>query len=48
MALGFWGMGLPLLVFGLCASLTAAERVTVTAGAVLFLLAGLLIRRAKP
>jgi hypothetical protein len=47
MALGFWGVALPLVVFGLFLCRTAAERVTVFLAAGVFALVGLLISRAK-
>jgi hypothetical protein len=47
MAFGFWGTGLPLLIFGLLFSRTKAERVAVSLGACLLLLVGLLIAKAK-
>jgi hypothetical protein len=47
MAFGFWGTGLPLLLCGLFFGRTAAERITVTLGACLLLLVGLLIAKAK-
>ncbi len=37
MALGFWGVGLPLAVFGILFCQTAAERVTVLVLAAVFL-----------
>jgi len=48
MALGFWGVGLPLAVFGLLFCPTAAVRLTVLVMAALFLVVGALIYRAKP
>ncbi|MGZ5423832.1 MAG: hypothetical protein ACXW2V_04465 [Candidatus Aminicenantales bacterium] len=47
MALGFWGVGLPLAVFGILFCKTSAERVTVLLLAAAFLVAGTLIFRAK-
>jgi hypothetical protein len=47
MALGFWGVGLPLAVFGILFCETAAERVTVLVLAAVFLVVGTLIYRAK-
>jgi hypothetical protein len=47
MALGFWGVALPLLVFGVLFSRTAAERVAVFLSAGIFILIGYLIRKAK-
>lgn len=47
MALGFWGIGLPLAVFGILFCKTAAERVTVLLLAASFLVVGTLIFRAK-
>ena len=47
MALGFWGVGLPLAVFGLVFCPTAAERLTVLILAALFLAVGALIYRAR-
>jgi hypothetical protein len=47
MALGFWGVGLPLLVFGLVFCRTTAERVTVILGSALLVLVGRLIAKAK-
>lgn len=46
MALGFWGVGLPLALFGVLFCDTAAERVTVLLLAAVFLLVGALIFRA--
>jgi len=46
MALGFWGVGLPLLLFGVLFCETAAQRVTVILLAALFGLVGTLIDRA--
>jgi hypothetical protein len=47
MALGFWGVGLPLGVFGILFCKTAAERVTVLLLAAVFLVVGTLITRAR-
>jgi formate-dependent nitrite reductase membrane component NrfD len=47
MALGFWGVGLPLFLFGVFFCRTAAQRVTVIVLAALFVLIGALIFRAK-
>jgi hypothetical protein len=47
MALGFWGVGLPLAVFGVLFCRTAAERLTVLVLAALFFAVGGLIYRAK-
>ena len=47
MALGFWGVGLPLAVFGILFCKTAAERGTVLLLAAVFLVVGTLIFRAK-
>lgn len=47
MALGFWGVGLPLAVFGILFCKTAAERATVLLLAAVFLVVGTLIFRAK-
>ena len=47
MALGFWGVGLPLAVFGILFCKTAAERVTVLLLAAVFLVVGTLITRAR-
>jgi hypothetical protein len=47
MALGFWGVGLPLLLFGILYCRTAAQRVTVLLLAAVFFLVGTLIYRAK-
>jgi hypothetical protein len=48
MALGFWGVGLPLAAFGLLFCQTAAQRLTVLILAALFLAVGALIYRARP
>ena len=47
MALGFWGVGLPLGLFGLLFCETAAERATVLVLAGVFLAVGALIYRAR-
>ncbi|MEN6311826.1 MAG: hypothetical protein ABFD80_09865 [Acidobacteriota bacterium] len=47
MALGFWGVAVPLVVFGLLFCRTAAERITVFLSAAVFFLVGTLIGRAK-
>jgi hypothetical protein len=47
MALGFWGVGLPLVLFGVFFCKTTAQRVTVLLLAVVFLVVGTLIFRAK-
>ncbi len=47
MALGFWGVGLPLGVFGILFCKTTAERVTVLLIAAVLLAVGALITRAK-
>ena len=47
MALGFWGVGLPLGLFGILFCKTAAERVTVLVLAAVFLAVGTLIYRAR-
>jgi len=47
MALGFWGVAVPLAVFGILFCRTAAERVTVFLAAAIFFLVGTLIGRAK-
>ncbi len=47
MALGFWGVAVPLLIFGALFGRTAAERVAVFLLAGIFLLVGTLIFRAK-
>lgn len=47
MALGFWGVGAPLGVFGVLFCPTAAERLTVLVLAGLFLAVGALIYRAR-
>lgn len=47
MALGFWGVGLPLVLFGLLYCRTAAQRAAVLLVAAVFGLVGALIYRAK-
>ncbi len=47
MALGFWGVALPLALFGVLFCRTTAERVAVLLSAGLFFLIGYLIRKAK-
>lgn len=47
MALGFWGIGLPLALFGVLYCRTTAQRVAVLVLAGLFVLVGALIRRAR-
>ncbi len=47
MALGFWGVGLPLGLFGILFCKTAAERVTILLLAAVFLAVGTLIYRAR-
>jgi hypothetical protein len=47
MALGFWGVGLPLGLFGILFCKTAAERVTVLVLAAVFLVVGALISKAR-
>jgi formate-dependent nitrite reductase membrane component NrfD len=47
MALGFWGVGLPLVLFGILFCRTAAQKVTVLLLAAVFLIVGTLIFRAK-
>jgi hypothetical protein len=47
MALGFWGVGVPLGVFGLLFCETGAERATVLILAGVFLVVGALIYRAR-
>jgi hypothetical protein len=47
MALGFWGVGLPLFLFGILFCRTAALRATVLLLAAVFFLVGALIYRAK-
>lgn len=47
MALGFWGVGLPLLLFGVLFGRTAAQRIAILFLAAVFFLIGTLIYRAK-
>jgi hypothetical protein len=47
MAVGFWGVAVPLLVFGALFTRTAAERVAIFLLAGIFLLVGALIFKAK-
>lgn len=47
MALGFWGVGLPLAAFGLLFCRTAAQRLTVLVLAGVFMVVGALIYRAR-
>jgi hypothetical protein len=47
MALGFWGVGVPLGLFGILFCETAAERVTVLLVAAVFLVVGTLIFKAR-
>jgi len=47
MALGFWGVAVPLLVFGILFGRTAAERVAIFLLSGIFLLVGALIFKAK-
>jgi hypothetical protein len=47
MALGFWGVGLPLGVFGILFCETLAQRVTVIGLAAVFLAVGALIGKAR-
>jgi hypothetical protein len=47
MALGFWGVGLPLGLFGILFCETTAQRLTVLALASVFLVVGALIGKAK-
>jgi len=47
MALGFWGVGLPLILFGVFSCETAAQKVTVLLLAAVFLVVGTLVYRAK-
>jgi len=47
MALGFWGIGLPLALFGILFCRTAAQRATVLIVAAVFGLVGALIYRAQ-
>jgi len=47
MALGFWGIGVPLVVFAVFFCRTPAQRLTVSLSAAVFLIVGALIYRAK-
>jgi len=47
MALGFWGVAIPLIVFGFLFCRTTAEGVTVFLAAAVFMLVGYFIYRAK-
>ena len=47
MAFGFWGVALPLAVFGVLFCRTTAERVAVLLLAAVFALVGQFIRKAK-
>ena len=47
MALGFWGVGVPLVFFGVFFCRTTAQRVAVLLSAAIFFLVGTLIYRAK-
>ena len=47
MALGFWGVGLPLALFGILFGRTAAQRLAVLVLAGAFGLVGALIDRAR-
>ncbi len=47
MALGFWGVGLPLGAFGILFCKTAAERLTVLLLAAVFLAVGAAIAKAR-
>lgn len=47
MALGFWGVGLPLIAVGALFGRTAAQRVAIMVLAAVFFLVGTLIYRAK-
>jgi hypothetical protein len=47
MALGFWGVALPLAAFGVLFCRTGAERLTVLVLAAVFVLVGALIYRAR-
>jgi hypothetical protein len=47
MALGFWGVAIPLVVFGLLFCRTTAERVAVFLSAAVFFLVGYFIYKAK-
>ena len=47
MALGFWGVGIPLVFFVIFFCRTAAQRLTVLILAAVFFIVGTLIYRAK-
>jgi hypothetical protein len=47
MALGFWGVGVPLAAFGLMFCRTAAERLTALLLAAVLIVVGVLIFRAR-
>lgn len=47
MALGFWGIAVPLVLFGAFFCRTPAQRVAVLLSAAIFFLVGALIYRAK-
>ncbi len=47
MALGFWGIAVPLVAIGGFLCRTTAQRVAVLGGAAVFFLVGWFIRRAK-
>lgn len=47
MALGFWGIGVPLVVFAVFFCRTSAQRLTLSLSAAVFFLVGTLIYRAK-
>ena len=47
MALGFWGVGAPLLLFSVFYCRTAAQRLAVFLMAAVFFIVGTLITRAK-
>jgi hypothetical protein len=47
MALGFWGVAVPLIIFGILFGRTAAERVAIFVLAGIFLLVGALVFKAK-
>jgi len=47
MALGFWGIAVPLVFFGVLFCQTTAQRVAVLLSAAIFFLVGTLIYRAK-
>ena len=47
MALGFWGIAVPLVAIGVFFCRTAAQRIAVLGGAAVFFLVGWLIRRAR-